>query len=302
MRHFVIFVIFLSSLSAKIITPNDVYSQSILIQEHVHFLLKYYAINHDHDGIMKRATISTRLKPRNAWQKSYEILVKINMLRVNYNLSRIEPVGMEPVEQLNPDMVYGQTQRILAELKIFEVRKDIFVPEFKTHKYKNKTPLDVYNAFSHISASFDELNRSELSPSYVFAETMRIYDDLSIILNHLHIEDNTIPSRRLISATPADSLAISMEVLEKIKKLQRSVGIRTVDFSVFNKKNPIPSDVYSITGMIIAELQPLKAYIGLNSTVTPPATLYIKKVPADIEQLMGWNFRKVSLIKTLDRR
>ena len=302
MRHLVLFCFLVLSLSAKVITPNDVYAQSKLIQEHVHFLLKYYDIKHDHLGITKRTTISTRLKPRNAWQKSYEILVKINMLRDNYNLSRIEPVGMEPVEKLNPDMVYGQTQRILAELKIFEVRKDIKVPNFTLKKYKNKTPLDVYNTFSHISASLDELNRSELSPSYVFAETMRIYDDLSIILKHLNIKDNTIPSKRLVNATPADSLAVSMKVLEKIKKLQRSVGIRTVDFSAFKKKNPLPSDVYSITGMIIAELQPIKAYIGLSHDVTPPATLYIKKVPADIEQLMGWNLRKINLIVSLERR
>ena len=302
MRHFLLFCFLTLGLSAKVITPNDVYAQSILIQEHVHFLLKHYAIEHDHDGIHKRTSISTRLKPRNAWQKSYEILVKINMLRDNYNLSRIEPVGMEPVEKLDPEMVYGQTQRILAELRIFEVRKNIKIPTFTLRTYKNKTPLDVYNAFSHISASFDELNRSELSPSYVFAETMRIYDDLSIILKHINVKDNTIPNKRLVSATPADSLAVSMMVLEKIKKLQRSVGIRTVDFSVFNKKNPLPSDVYSITGMIIAELQPIKAYIGLTHDVTPPGRLYMKKVPADIEQLMGWNLRKINLITTLDRR
>jgi len=302
MKHFLVLCFLTLVLSAKVITPNDVYAQSLLIQNHVHFLLKHYGISHDHDGIRQRATISTRLKPRNAWQKSYEILVKINMLRDNYGLSRIEPVGMEPVEQLNPEMVYGQTQRILAELKIFEVRKEINLPHFTTKKYKNKTPLDVYNTFSYISASFDELNRAELSPSYVFAETMRIYDDLSTILKQLNIKDSTIPNKRLKSATPADSLNISMKVLEKIKKLQRSVGIRTVDFSVFNKKNALPSDVYTITGMIIAELQPLKAYIGLSHDVTPPAILYIKKVPADIEQLMGWNYRKINLIHTLDRR
>jgi len=302
MRHFFLFCLLILGLSAKEITPNDVYAQTVLIQDHVHYLLKHYDIKHDHEGIIKRTSISTRLKPRNAWQKSYEILVKINILRGNYNLARIEPVGMEPVEKLNPDMVYGQTQRILAELEVFEVRKDIKIPIFAHKKYKNKTPLDVYNIFSHVSASFDELNRAELSASYIFADAMRIYDDLSIILKHLNIKDNTIPNRRLKNATPSDSLIVSMNVLEKIKKLQRSVGIRTIDFSVFNRKNALPSDVYSIIGVIIAELQPIKAYIGLIHEVTPPARHYIKKVPADIEQLMGWNLRKINLIINLDRK
>jgi len=302
MKKIVLSVLLVVTLSAKTITPNEVFTQSMLIQDHVHFLLKHYAIKHDHNGIVKKMELSTKLKPRNAWQKAYEILVKINMLRVSHNLSRIEPVGMEPVEQLNPDMVYGQTQRILTEIEIFEVRSGIEVPKFKLKNYKNKTPLDVYNTFSHISASFDELNRSQLSPAYVFSETMRVYDDLTIVLNYLNIKDDTIPPIRLQKATPTDSLKTSMKVLEKLQNLQHSVSIKTVDFSVFDKEKATPSDVYTITGMILAELQPIKAYIGLTTSVTPPALSYTKKVPADIEQLMGWNLRKLSLITNLNRR
>jgi len=302
MKKIVLIFLLPFALLAKTITPNDVYAQSILIEKHIHFLLKLYGLKHHHADIIKRTELHTKLKPRNAWQKSYEIMVKVNMLRASHNLSRIEPVGMEPVEQLNPDMVYGQTQRILAELEIYEVRKGIEVPKFQLNVYKNKTPLDVYNTFARVSAALDELNGAELSPSYVFAETMRIYDDLTIVLKHLHIKDDTIPSVRLQKATPKDSLIVSMALLEKLQKLQRSVGIKTVNFSSFNKVNPRPSDVYSITGMIIAELQPIKAYMGLTTSVTPPAKKYFEKVPADIEQLMNWNLRKISLVKNLDRK
>ena len=302
MKKMILFLIVFTSLSGKTITPKDVYAQTILIQEHVRFLLKNYGIKHNDTNLDKKSMIRTQLKPRNAWQKGYEILIKINMLRVSHNLSRIEPVGVEPVEQLNPDMVYGQTQRILTEIKIFEVRKGISVPHFQTKKFYKKTPMDVYNIFTGISASLDELNRSELSPSYVFSETMRVYDDLTIILKHLNVGDTTIPTIRLKSATPHDSLQVSLKVLEKIQRLQRKVGIQTVDFSSFNKEKASPSDVYTITEMILAELQPIKAYIGLTTYVTPPALMYHKKVPADIEQLMGWNLRKITLIQNLDRR
>ncbi len=302
MKKFILLSLLTLSLSAKTITPNEVYTQAMLIQDHIHYLLKYYNIKHDHEGILKNVTVSTRLKPRNSWQKAYEILVKINMLRSSYNLSRVEPVGMEPVEHLNPAMVYGMTQRILAEIKIFEVRKGIDVPIFKFKNFIHKTPLDVYNSFFHISASFDELNRAELSPTYVFAETMRIYDDLTLVLHYLNISDNTIPSTRLVKVTVADSIKIAMKVLEKLQKLQRSVGIESSDFSSFVKEDATSSDVYTITGMILAELQPLKAYIGLSESITPPALRYGKKVPADIEQLMNWNLRKLALIKKLERR
>ena len=301
MRKIILLFLLTFSLSAKSITPNDVYAQSMIIQDHVHFLLKHYGIKHDHDAIQKQK-ISTKLRPRNAWQKAYEILVKINILRDAYGLSRIEPVGMEPVEELNPEMVYGMTQRILTELKIFEVRKEILVPKFKLHTYKKKTPLDVYNSFSHISASLNELNQSDLKPADVFAETMRIYDDLSVILNHLDIKDETIPQKRKENATPSDSLKISLVVLNRLAKLQKSVGIKTIDSSAFDKNNATPSDVYTVTGLIITGLQTIKAHIGLTTVITSPSQIYSKKVPADIEQLMGWNLRKVSLIKNLDRR
>ena len=224
------------------------------------------------------------------------------MLRNSNNLPRIEPVGMEPVEKLDPDMVYGMTQRVLTEIKIFEVRKGIIAPKFQLKSFKNKTPLDVYNMLGHISASFDELNRSSLSPSYVFAETIRIYEDLTMILNRLNIKDNTIPTRRLHNATPLDSLKMSLKVLREIRNLQREVGIKTIDISSFKRKDATPSDVYAIIGVIEAELQPLKAYIGLTKEITPAAKTYTDKVPADIEQLMGWNLRKILLIKNLGRR
>lgn len=302
MRKIVLLFLLTLTLSAKSITPNDVYAQSMLIEQHTLFLLKHYGIKHHDKAIRKDATYTTRLKPRDAWQKSYEILVKINMLRLAHNLARIEPIGMEPVEHLNPDAVYGQTQRILAELKIFEVRKGIDMPKFTLHTYKNKTPLDVFNSFSYISDTFDELNRAALSPSYVFASTMRLYDDLTIILNHLHIKDTTIPTTRLKKATPADSLKISMLALKQIQKLQQTAGIEQVDFSNFNRGETTPSDVYTIIGMILAELQPYKAYLGLIHRVTPAPQTYTGKSLSDVEQLMGWNYRKLLLIETKERR
>ncbi len=300
-----LFLIFLlsSSLFAKIITPNDVYSLSVLIQDHLHFLLKHYKVEHHHDAIMKRDRILfTKLKPRNIWQKSYEILVKINMLRESHNLPRIVPIGIEAIENLNPDMVYGMNERILAELRIFETRMDIVVPKFEIKKFTNKIPLDNYNAYVDISASFDELNKRFLTPSYVYAETMRIYDEITHILDYLKIEDYTLPDKKKENATPKEAMVTSMEMLELIRRLQKNIGIESVDFSEFHKKNVKPSDVFTVSGLIISELQPIKAYIGLTDSVIPSALRYINKKPQNVEQLMRWNIKRLSLINNLSRR
>ncbi len=303
MKKKLLIFLLLWDLSAKDITSNDVYTFSVLIQDHIHFLLKYYDIKHNHDAIMKRDKILfTNFKPRNTWEKAYEVLVKINMLRKSYDLPRIEPVGVEAVGHLDPSMVFEMNQRILTELRIFEIHRDIEIPNFKLKTFNNKTPLDNYNAYIDISASFDELNKRSLTPNYVYSETMRIYDDITNILEHLNIEDSTLPDSIKEDAIPKDVMSISMEVLVLIASLQKSVGIQWVDFSEFDKEEIKPSDVFAITGLIIAELQPIKAYIGLEQSVTPAAVSFLNKQPKNVEQLMRWNFKRLKIIYTLNRK
>ena len=139
---FLVFSVF--SLFAKPITPNDVYGEVVSLQDEVHLLLNYYDIKHDHDGIVKRVHVNSKLKPRNVWQKSYEIMIKINMLRQEHNLPIIAPVNMAPVLDLNPDLVYEQTQRIKTEFHIFTQRIGIKRKKIKKNVYRGKTPLDVY--------------------------------------------------------------------------------------------------------------------------------------------------------------
>jgi len=299
----IFFLIILLSLNifAKEITPSEVYGQVKVISDEIHYLLEQFEVKHNHESIIKRAKISTKLKPRNVWQKSYEIMVKINILRNEYGLPTIMPVNMSPVLNLNPNLVYEQTQRILAELNIFKQRLGIKQKNFETRVYKGKTPLDVYIGLSHISMSLDELNKGGVTPSFVFGENMRVYDDIGLILQYLNIADKTIPAKKNLKATPNDTFNTGMKILEKIKQLQIVAGIDFVDFTDFRKKNQTPSDVFSLTQMIIAELQTIKAYLKID-TITPSATQYKTKTPSEVDQLMSWNLRKLELISSLGNR
>lgn len=294
----VIFLCFTFGLFSKEITSDDVYSQVELIGDEIHFLLNYYNIEHHHEEIIKSVEIDTNIKPRNVWQKTYEILIKINIIRANYKFPSIEPIAMPPILNLNPDLVYEQTQRILTEFKILEVRLDIETPKFELQSFKNKTSLDVFMGLSHLSLALDELSQSKLTQSYIFSESMRIYDDILLILNKLNIDDNTIPTKKNINATIEDSFNIALKTLEKIKQLQISVGMDFVDFSRFNKENITISDVFSLSQMIISELQPIKAYLGITTT-TSISSPHEKKTQIEVEQIMQWNLRKLNLINSL---
>jgi len=78
-----VLVLFFNIAIAKKITPNEVYAQVGLIQDEIHHLLKYYGLKHNHDTIQHRLLVKTPLKPRNVWQKTYEIMIKINILNFN---------------------------------------------------------------------------------------------------------------------------------------------------------------------------------------------------------------------------
>ena len=302
MKKLLVLLFLTLSISAKEITPNDVYSLGTLIQDHVHFLLKHYKINHDHKAVMQRNKIlHTQFKPRNTWLKTYEILVKINLFRQDHGLLRIEPVGVAMGLDFNPDSVYEMNHRILTELIIIEKREGLIAPQFKRKTFQNKKPLDNYNLYVDISKAFDELNKRELTPDYVYAESMRIFDDITVLLHYLNIDDSTTPETILASATPKDAINVAFKLIRRIQSLQSDVRINTVDFSELNKKGPNPSDVFVATGIVIAELQTLKAYVGLKYSVTPPAHIYKNREPRHVEQLLRWNLKRINLIETLEK-
>ncbi len=299
MKKLVLLFLLIAGVNAKEFTPNDVFFEMELIKDEIHHILKYFKIEHNHKNIINRIKIDAELQPRNVWQKTYEILIKINILREQNGYPIVEPVNITAMQHLNPNLVYEQTQRILTELKIFRERVGIETPKYSTKKFSGKTPLDVFIGLSHISASFDELNKGGVTASFVFAENMRVYDDISLILMHLNVEDKTIPAKKNINATPNDTFETAMKILEKIKQLQISIGIKFVDFNTFRKQDYTPGEVFEITQMIIAELQTIKAYMGIDK-ITPAASIYAGKTPAEVDQLMSWNFRKLELIKLLN--
>lgn len=300
MKIFAILLLAFSfALGANSITPSKVYSQVMIVENEVEFLLKYYGIKYDKNRLKKDVSITSNLLPRNIWQKSYEILIKINILRNEYGLPTVEPVNITPVLNLNPDLVYGMTQRILTEINIFKIRNDIVSPKFEKKIYKNKTPVDVFNGLSIVSLLIDKLNKNEINPSFVFGENMRVYDDITLILQQLKIQDKTIPAQKIKDSTPKDTFRTAMKILTKIKQLEINAGLTFVDFSQFKKESPTLSDVFELTQMILAELQTVKAYLGIE-TITPGAIKYKTKTAVEVNQLMSWNLRKLELIKSLN--
>jgi hypothetical protein len=276
-------------------TPTDVYNKLLELNEDVKEIKSHFGIETQKEPFL----ITTPLLPRHVWQRTYEIFVKINILRRKNNLPIIEPINMEPTINLDPDFSYEQVLRLIQEFEILKFRLGIINPKEQIKRVENKNPTDVYNLLSHISNNMDLINGKQFTPSYVFGEAMRIYEDLDDILTHLKIDESSIPPSFESTTKPSDVFDIAIDILNYIKYLELTAGIKTVDFYSLRRENITPSDVFEITQIILAEIQVIKAYIGLNHNITRGARYFENKKPANVAQLLGWNLKRLRYIKSL---
>jgi len=287
----------MNSIASKT-TPSHVYAYTKQLHDEIKLLKKHFNITKE----PSYKNIKTTLLPRHAWQRTYELSVKLNILRAKSALPIIEPINMEPTLNLDPAFTYEQIQRLLQEVNILKFRLGIKGTTHTPEIVEGKTPTDVYNYLNQISRELDLINGAEFTPSYVFAESMRIFEDMDTILSHLKINVITGSPAKIKNATPKESYDLAINLLNIIKALEIQAGIPTVDFYAFRKKDVNPADVFEITQIILSELQIIKAYIGLNHTITRGALNYTSKTPADVVQIMGWLIRKARLIDSLNTK
>lgn len=298
MKIFIVVLFWLNFTYASVVfTPSDVYSETLKIEEELKIIKRHF-------GITKRVEsfdeIRASLKPRNVWQMGYVVLVKINTLRSKYNMPIVTANSMAPVLHLDPNLVYEQMNRVLSEIRIFKARLGINEEIKPIERVSGKEPIDVFNKLLYISSELDIINTKEISPSAVFSELMRIYEDITIILNRLEIKDNTIPPIQIqTNITPKDVFNEVFKLVDELHRIQRLANIERIDLSSFTKEDIKPNDVFILVEMVITGLQPVKAFIGLKHELTPPARHYEGKKPIDNIKLIGWIIERFKLIDSL---
>lgn len=278
------------------INPSDVYAQAVQVEKEVELLQQYF----DADKPISYKPVTLQLQPRHVWQKCYSILVQINAFRRKHSLPVNTLIALEPVANLDPALVMEQVQRLNTEIIILKSRFSITEQVSAAQFITGKEPIDVYNKLHQIFLRFEQLNGETINPSMVFGESMRFFADVDSILHQLRLEDNTYPPEKQPQLTPSDSLQVSLLIMDEIQRLQRLAAIPRTDFGVFRQpKQTTPTDVFNMVELALAELQPIKAHLGLSNSITPPAAFYSNKKPADVHQLLTWLLRKLQLVQQL---
>lgn len=287
------------SATALAVTPSvdDIYTKAYQIAEEIHSIKEYYNINEE----LNEPDVPVEMEPKYNWQKTYEILYKINILREKLGLSVIGVPSREPQLELPLQTRYEQMIRVITELQILKRYLDVTAEIPPLPQFKDKTTTDIYNVLNHASYEMDLINRKSLTPSDVFGQAVRVSEDVNFILDELGVKNTSIPPQKNLNAQPKDVFETTLSLLEEIKRLQKMMKLKGIDFHQLKPPSrPInPSDVFSIFGVVLAELQQMKAYLGLKYSLTPMAEHYENIQPADVQQLVGWNVRKLQLIRTL---
>lgn len=285
-----------AAVHAAEITSSTVYAQALQVEKEIELLRRHFNVTARNPV----ATVVADLQPRHVWQKTYGIMIKLNIFRRKHGLNGFAPVAIEPSLKLDPRITWAQTQRILTEIRIAKALLGIPGEVSPTAQVAGKQPIDVFNKLNQISYDLDALNGEAISPSYVYAEALRLDADINTIMRRTATVDAAVPPARNPAVEPKDSLQATFELMDEIQRLQRKLGIDTTDFSVFRKQDKIvPADVFGMVGLCLAELQLVKAKLGMQHSITPAAEFQQGKHPAEVVQLLGYAANKLHRVNPL---
>ncbi len=277
------------------ITPDEVYQQVLRIEQEV----ALFRTHLQRPAAHRPRPLRAQLNPRHTWQLTYEILLKISHFRGQQGLPGFAPLAREPQTEVTPSSPWEQTQRILTELAILKAELGVAGEVETPPRPQGMQPIDVYNKLNEVSYAIDELTGAAIDASVVYAEAMRINEEINALMQHTATADNAVPPARRAEATAADALEASFVLMGQVQRLQAQLGVGTTDFSVFRRDHDVTSaEVLNMVGMCLAELQPLKQRMHLNNKYTPPAELTQGKTQTDITQLLLYEAAKLRLIQT----
>lgn len=279
--------------AASEFTSNDVYVQTLRIEQEVAALKRHFKITEK----ARVEPMSGDLQPRHVTAKSYVLLLKLGKLRRKLGLPYVEPVSHEPQLETSSRQSWAMTQRLLMELAILKRVIDIPGQAPAAVAVSGKRPIDNYNRMNQISADLDLL-AGVVTASDVYIEAKRLNDDVDAVLHHLRLFEKAVPPPRRENLRPKDSLRTVFAVLAEIQRLQQSHGLQLTDFRGFDLDDKtVSDDVLSLVGLARVELSRLKFQLGMQHDITPPSRYVDDKTSSDVVQLLGYVVNKLREIR-----
>ena len=306
MKFLFVILLCFTALLASVKTPSDVYSESLVLKK----MLVALRLENGLKEPLKKIEVQKNKLPRHVLQKSIEVLRKVNKYRELHNMGAIS-VPPVPSRDITPEDVYKNVERLKEEVALLLVH----TAKSKNFRYKqfyNKTPSDVYRELWIISLGFDELLGQGFTPTDVYAQTEQIVEILQFLRQSQREKKRVALPALKENQHPNHALYKSVELIEKISKVEKKLWMSPVPIPAVEQKVISPTEVYDSLQTVIAELNRISRRLGLerNFAVKVPKG---KKTPADVVQNLEYaiallpsfsfnselnQYPKASLVKT----
>lgn len=275
-------------------TPAEIYAQAVRIELEVASLKRHWKVAGE-AKITHRNSAESR--PAHVWSRCYVILLKLGKLRRHLGLPYVEPIGIEPSLDMPLNPVWGMTQRILNEIHILKFFLDVPGEVPATALVAGKRLIDADNTLTRISHELDLL-AGPVTATEVYAEAMRINEEVNAVLRHLGVFERAVPPPRPEALEPEEVLRAAIVLLEEVRRIERVHGMAMPELQELDTGDKAALDEALImVEFALAEFDRVKARIGMAHRVAVPSTYAQDKKPADVVQLLGYITDKLRQIR-----
>lgn len=263
-------------------TPGDVFAQLMVVHKQVEKLRQLSKVDEPWPVVV----VQQGKQPRHVLQKSFEVMEKINRLRVIKGLGPTT-TPLYPSRKISPNEVYASVYRLTQELSI--VLDEGF--ECKDHLenkkiFGNKTPNDVYQELWSISYAMDPvLGIRGINPNDVYILSLRVLAEIEFLRMGQNDHGYITAPKMSRGKHSNHALAEAYSLLDIIAEADRNLWIEPTLTPELPRRVINSSEVYDALQMVLAELQRIKHRLGVERYFVLPHSVKGKSADDVIHNL-----------------
>ena len=119
------------------------------------------------------------------------------------------------------------------------------------------------------AAQGEEGSESNVTPSHVFQATLNVLSEIEILRNEMAADDYPSQAELQEGRSPFHAYAKTIEVLRKVARFQRKLGMIPVDPGQIPVKNITPTDVLGSVQTVLEELRRIKGQLVIETEIEP---------------------------------
>ncbi len=127
---------------------------------------------------------------------------------------------------------------------------------------------------------------SNVTPSHVFQATLDVLSEIDILRNEMAVDDYPSQAELQEGRSPVHAYAKTLEVLNKVARAQRKLGMIPVDPGQIPVKNITPTEVLGSVQTILEELRRIKGQLVIETAIDP-APFAGSKTPSLVYKNLG---------------